>query len=172
MLLWALFLYMFYGYTFSAVKAVERASPWDVQVWESRSFGDRIVLIGESGGIQRAWAVKQKWGFFYTAKTSAALSPSAPSGELERTWATTGSDGDALRTMFAVRTDNPRIVKVIVTHDGNVEGGALEKGTTIFAEMDVVNGIGMTLASIPSEEVGSFNFHGVVADGQIVLSEA
>lgn len=162
----------FDGYSFSEAKAVQSAVPGeDVQIRDTRSFGDWSVLIGESGGKETAWAVKRKWGFLYEVPVSSALSASIPSGELERTWASVGSAAHAYRTMFAVRTDDPSIAKVIVTHEVQVSNGALPKGTAVFAEMDVTNGFGATMSIVPMGDAGSFMFHGLDAAGHVLFSD-
>ncbi|MTV50969.1 hypothetical protein GJ688_18800 [Heliobacillus mobilis] len=87
------------------------------------------------------------------------------------TWSASLTDDDNYDTVFAVKTINPTVKKVVVSNDGDYLNRLtleeVKNKSTIYVEMDIDNGYALHYCQLKSD-IGSFVFRGLNEKREIV----
>lgn len=165
-----------YGYYYNEATALRKSFPYqDGEVVFERAFPEKKVVIWKVGNETYATLIDRKWGGLYQVNNTSSISRGEPGDVIRRTWSARLTNKQRYDTILAVEVIDPSIKKVIVSNEGSNRNLAdlndVREQSSIFIEMDVVNGYAASYADLSVQDAGNFVFRGLNEKGEIVSTK-
>lgn len=165
--------YFIGGYYWTERSAIRDSFPnKDGVVAFEEDIQNKKVVIWDTGQNKYIKLIENNFLILYRPILVGGIDIKTPDEKMNITWTATHQAGEIYHTLFAAEALDENIVKVIVSNEINSEKDLslkeVEEQSTIFAEMDVENGVAAYYALIPNFDVGNFKFRGVDAEGNVV----
>ncbi|WP_046226942.1 hypothetical protein [Paenibacillus dauci] len=167
------------GYSLVEQAAIRNSFPFQdgTKVYENEETDNQTVIWKTDNGYY-AKLVESKWGFLYHVSNVSMLQVLSPlngkEGDIERTWSANLNSDNKYDTIFAVKSNNPEIKKVIISND-NIDDNIstdiheIKKESTLFMELNLENGFAATYKELNVNDAGGFVFRGVNEKGKVIV---
>jgi hypothetical protein len=142
-----------------------------VAVYE-KQFGNKKIVILDTGNAHHVTLVSKAWGVLYRVNQTSPINARDPQDKINITWSAHLTKDKRYDTILAAEVADQRIKKVIVTNEGSNNNlsslDELKKQSTVYVEMDVINGYAVHYINLPTSDAGNFVFRGLDEQGNIL----
>lgn len=164
------------GYSFTEESAIRHSFPnQDGETVFEKEFGSKKVVIWDTGTQSYVKLISKTWGTFYRATSLDAISAVTSEEKMKISWSASQNENNYYHTLLAAEVLDDDIVKVVVSDEsGNEDDTTLNEAkeqSTVYVEMDVINGYAAHYSYLPNSNVGGFVFRGLNSDGEVVSVE-
>lgn len=161
------------GYSFNEKSAIRNSFPnHDGEMVFEKEFDRKKVVVWDTGTENYIKLLSTDLGIFHRVTAASAISGITTDNKMKFTWDATLRDEKFYDTLFAVEVLDPKIVKVIVSNkssnDINLSLNEVKEHSTVYIEMDVINGYAAHYSNLNLSDVGVFAFRGLNSEGKVI----
>lgn len=161
------------GYSWTEYSAIRYTFPnEDGKVVFQKEFGNKKVVIWDTGKQRYVKLIENTLGLLYRSTNVSEINAATLDEKMIITWSGSQNEDEFYDTLFAAEVLDDDIVKVVISNDDrNGNDMSLSEGkehSTLFVEMDVINGYAAYYSYLPYSDVGNFVFRGFNSDGKVV----
>lgn len=161
------------GYALTEHSAIRYTFPTeDGEVVFEKEMEDKKLVIWDTGKVNYVKVIDKPLGIFKRLTDVSSISVQTVDEKMKVTWSGTAIENELYDVIFATKVLDKEIEKVIVSNEQNDKKstplGVVKEQSTVFIEMDVIDGFAVNNSKLPHEDVGSFSFRGINSDGKVV----
>lgn len=137
-----------------------------------KEFDHKKVVIWDTGNGKYVKLINKDWGILYRVTEISGIGGTTLDEKMKLTWSSTLKKDKYYDTLFAVEILDHKIVKVIVSNERN-NGSILslneaKEQSTVYEEMNVLDGYAAHYRYLHTSEVGAFIFRGLDSEGNVL----
>ena len=161
------------GYRLSEESAIRNSYPnQSGEIVYEKEFNPKKVIIWDTGNGKYVKLINNDWGILHRVTEISGIGGTTLDEKMKFTWSSTLKENKYYDTLFAVEILDPKIVKVIVSNERN-NGSLLsldeaKEQSTVYVEMDVLNGYAAHYRYLHTSDVGAFIFRGLDSEGNVL----
>jgi hypothetical protein len=164
------------GYSLTEESAIRNSFPnQGGEIVFEKKFDNNKVVVWDTGPESYVKLLRKELGIFYRVHAANAVSGITADNKMKFTWDATLKDDIYYDTLFAAVILDKKIVKVIVSNNGinnindiNLTLREVEENSTVYIEMDVINGYAAHYSYLHNSDVGGFLFRGLNSEGKVI----
>lgn len=161
------------GYKLTEESAIRNSFPNQSgeNVYE-KEFDNKKVVVWDAGTAKYVKLINTDWGILHRATVISDIGVTTLDEKMKFSWSATLKDDKFYDTLFAVEVLDTKIVKVIVSNERNNEKelslDEVKEQSTVYVEMDVINGYAAHYSYLHTLDVGAFIFRGLDSEGNVL----
>lgn len=173
LILLALFVGHLNGYKLTEESAIRHSYPnQSGEIVYEKEFDQKKVVIWDAGTAKYVKLLNKDWGILYRTTVISGIGGTTLDEKMKFSWTATLKEDKYYDTLFAVEVLDTKIVKVIVSNERNNEKvlsvDEAKEQSTVYVEMDVLNGYAAHYRYLHTLDVGAFIFRGLDAKGNVL----
>lgn len=161
------------GYSFTEESAIRNSFPnQDGENVFEKEFDSKKVVVWDTGTESYVKLIIKDLCIFHRVTAANAISGITTDKMMKFTWDATLKDDKYYDTLFAAEVLDTKIVKVIVSNKSsneiNLSLSEVKEHSTVYIEMDVINGYAAHYSYLKPSDVGGFVFRGLNSEGKVI----
>lgn len=163
------------GYALTEHSALRYTLPnQEGEVVFEKEIEDKKIVVWDTGETNYVKLIENPSGIFKRVVSADAISGQPSDEKMKVMWSGTEIEEGAsvYEVLFAANVLDQEIEKVIVSNEQDDEESTplhiVKEQSSVFIEMDVIDGFAVHNSKLPGGDVGSFSFRGINSDGEIV----
>ncbi|MBU0904701.1 MAG: hypothetical protein KKF57_05875 [Firmicutes bacterium] len=161
------------GYRLTEESAIRNSYPnQSGEVVYEKEFDQKKVVIWDAGTAKYVKLINKDWGILHRATVISGIGGTTLDEKMKFNWNSTLKEDKYYDTLFAVEVLDTKIVKVIVSNERNNEKALsldeAKEQSTMYVEMDVINGYAAHYRYLHTSDVGAFIFRGLDSEGNVL----
>ena len=161
------------GYRLTEESAIRNSYPnQSGKIVYEKEFDHKKVVIWDTGNGKYVKLINKDWGILHRVTEISGIGGTTLDEKMKFNWSATLKEDKYYDTLFAVEVLDTKIVKVIVSNERNNEKvlslDEAKEQSTVYVEMDVLNGYAAHYRYLHTSDVGAFIFRGLDSDGNVL----